>query len=133
MESFGRAQFRRAFNQLFIFESFSKTFFLLFFFVEVKMLAAPTSGGSSAARREKAGGGSASGAKEADANNDDLPLAIQTFLWRQTRFVKMHHRASEAHLVCVRVLLLQCHSSYFTFAAPSSGPSLASFITTPAW
>ena len=88
-------------NQLFIFESISKTFFLLFFFVEVKMLAAPTSGGSSAARREKAGaggvggGGGSPGGKEADANNDDLPLAIQTFLWRQTRFVKMHcHRTN---------------------------------------
>ena len=37
------------------------------------------------------------GSKEADANNDDLPLAIQTFLWRQTRFVKMHcHRTNNA-------------------------------------
>ena len=65
------------------------------------MLAAPTSGGGSgAARREKAGagvggGGGSPGGKEADANNDDLPLAIQTFLWRQTRFVKMHHCSSE--------------------------------------
>ena len=69
------------------------------FFAEVKMLAAPTTSGSSSSKREKTSGGGLSGgsvsgsaaaAKEADANNDDLPLAIQTFLWRQTRFVKMH-------------------------------------------
>jgi len=53
------------------------------------MLAAPS---TNASRREKA---STSGAPNAvpgkeseaatNANNDDLPLAIQTFLWRQTR------------------------------------------------
>ena len=72
-----------------------KNFFPLVFFAEVKMLAAPTTSGSSSSKREKASGGgsprgSGASAKEADANNDDLPLAIQTFLWRQTRFVKMH-------------------------------------------
>lgn len=46
-------------------------------FIADKMLEIPSSVAFSS-RREKQ-------AKETEANNDDLPLAIQTFLWRQTR------------------------------------------------
>ena len=51
------------------------------------MLAAPS---TNVSRREKASGApNAVPGKESEAatnaNNDDLPLAIQTFLWRQTR------------------------------------------------
>ena len=49
---------------------------------------APSMGasGSLAPRREKTGSFSTT-SKDGETNNDDLPLAIQTFLWRQTRFV----------------------------------------------